>query len=121
MEDEPEDYLPRSLLKALPVAVAGLCLYARGIAGGYLLLLMLPFCVALCIVHCLLHFKALKQVIPLSRGLVKQLLLSHLLFILAFLLQYDYAEEEWLVVTFLVFGRNRGSYKDENMIAGYPI
>lgn len=112
MEDDPLDYLARWLLRSLSIAVAGLCLYARGIAGAYLLLLMYPLYIAVCIVHCRLHFRALKPGILLSRALVKQLLLSHVLFTIAFLLQYDYAEgPEWLLVTFLLFGSEKGAYK----------
>lgn len=114
MKDDPPEYLPRALLKGLSITVAGLCLYARGVAGAYLLLVMFPFYIAIAIIHCILHFKALRQHIPLSRAFVKRLLLSHLLFIVAFLFQYDYAEPEWLVVTFLIFGPKKGTYKFED-------
>lgn len=113
-EDDPPEYLSRWLLKALSITVAGLCLYARSVAGAYLLLVTFPFYIAIAIVHFILHFRALRQHTQLSRALVKRLLLSHLFFIVAFLFQYDYAEAEWLVVTFLIFGPKKGTYEFED-------
>ena len=91
-EDDPLADSARWLLKTLSVGVAGLCLYTRGATGAYVFLFMFPFYIAISIFHCIQHFRALSQNEPLSRALIKQLLLSHLLFITAFLLQYDYAD-----------------------------
>jgi hypothetical protein len=111
MEDDPLDYSSRWFLKIVSVAVAGLCFYARLATGAYLFLLMFPSYLVVCIVHCIFHFQALKLSIPLSRQMAKRLFISHFFFVIAFMFQYDYTDgPEWLTITILVFGQEKGGY-----------
>jgi hypothetical protein len=93
-------------IRLLLVPVISLALIARFYAGGWLLV---PFGLVIYSIitalHCRFHYRAVKPAEAVGWPLVLAIVLSHLCFVAAFLLQYDYGDRPgWLTVTWLLKG-----------------
>jgi hypothetical protein len=93
-------------IRLLLAPVIGLSLTARCYASGWLLF---PFGLLvyaiISLFHCRFHYRAVRGTEPISWPTMGAIALSHILFISAFLLQYDYGDGPgWLTITLLLKG-----------------
>ncbi len=91
------------LMRVVAALITGLCLYLKFATGGWL---MLTPMLGLYIVFSLLHFRFHSQALPHFQRTLHSFLLvaiSHILFVSAFLLQYDFGDDRgWLTITALM-------------------
>lgn len=96
----------------LVVPVILFSLMARIQAAGWLIvffgvLVYLP----VTLLHCLVHYRSVRATEPVDWTLILAIGISHLLYIAAFLLQYDVSDgpdDEWLTITRLLKGPEDG-------------
>ena len=94
------------IVRLLIAPVIGLAFIARFHAEGWLLG---PFGLTIYWVitalHCRFHYKSVRPTVPIGRSIILAIALSHLCFLSAFLLQYDYGDGAgWLTITKLLRG-----------------
>lgn len=93
-------------IRLLLVPVILISFAARFYAQGWLLV---PFGLvvyaAISLFHCRFHYRAVRPCVPISRATIFSIALSHVLFVCAFLLQYDFGDGPgWLTITRLLEG-----------------
>lgn len=91
-------------IRWLLAPVIGLSFAARWYAGGWLLVpLGVTVYLTTTLFHCRFHYRAVKPTEPASWLTLGAIALSHVLFVSAFLLQYDYGDGPgWLTITLLL-------------------
>ena len=91
-------------LKLMAPLIIVLCLYLKFITGGwYLLIPGLGFYPLISFLHYRFHSQALQPYEKIPLSLILLVALSHILFVGAFLLQYDDGDDrDWLTITALM-------------------
>lgn len=93
------------VIRCLPAPVIGLSFIARFYAGGWLLPFGLVVYSTIGLFHCLVHYRAVRPTERISWPIILAIALSHVLFVSAFLLQYDFGDGPgWLTITLLLRG-----------------
>lgn len=92
-------------LRLLAFVVVAFCVYCKFITGGWFMFIGLFFYPLFAHQHFFCHSNALPKSGPISRPLLKLMLLSHAFFIVCFMVQYDGGDSSsWLTITGLLHG-----------------
>jgi hypothetical protein len=103
-EGEIRRRIIRTTVPLISLVIAGVCLWMKFATGGWVLILFSGFLVypALCVLHVFVHWRLGKNAAWRALTLM---VISHVLFVAAFLLQYDFGDVRgWLTITALLRG-----------------
>lgn len=93
------------IIRLLPVPVIALCLMARFYAAGWLFFPGLFIYLIISFLHFRFHYRTVNPIEHLGWPTLFAITLSHVLFVSAFLLPYDYGDGPgWLTATLLLRG-----------------
>jgi hypothetical protein len=86
----------------ISLAVVGVCLWMKFSTAGWLIIPGVIVYPGLCVVHFVVHYRARHNL-----STWRTVVVSHLLFVTGFLLQWDQADsQDWLTITALLGSRN---------------
>jgi hypothetical protein len=101
------------LLKTELIATICFSLCVKLLAAGWFFffgIFIYPF---ICLLHINCHYRFLHSPEPITDNLLRQISISHLLMIAAFLLQYDAGDNSvWLTITLLITGEHSGALSE---------
>jgi hypothetical protein len=106
----------------IPVIVFSLA--ARLHAAGWLIVVFgVVVYLPVILLHCLIHYSSIRATEPVDWTIMLAIGISHLLFIAAFLLQYDYSDGPggWLTITALLKGLEGGEINSSKSDWNFPL